>query len=335
MDILYSANEKFVCHLAAALCSVCENNRAADTITFHIFSCGIIRESQQQLTSLAHSYGREIAFYELGDMHTHINATIDTKGFNSIVLARLFTGSYLPESVERVIYLDCDTIVIDDITPFWNTEMGDCVLACVPEPVITKSRRGLLGMAPSDDYYNAGVLLFDLNAWRRENCEQRVLSYYIEHYKSIVAQDQDALNACFKGRIRTVAPKYNYASYNLYYNYRLLKRLSGDAPYVSREVWEDSRRNPAIIHYLGEERPWRAGNTHPYTDRYEQYLSMTPWRDTPKERGWRLYFFCFRIFNFCTKPFPWLRYRIIDSLIPAFMRHRAKKLRQERKAEKK
>lgn len=62
----------------------------------------------------------------------------DTKGFDISIMARLFAGSILPENVEKVIYLDCDTIVIDDISPFWNTELAGCVLAAIPEPVVTK-----------------------------------------------------------------------------------------------------------------------------------------------------------------------------------------------------
>ena len=51
---------------------------------------------------------------------------------------------------------------------------------------------------------------------------------------------------------------------------------------------------------------------------------MTPWKGENYEDGWKLYFVCWYIFNFCMKPFPHLRYKIIDSLIPVFLNHRAK-----------
>lgn len=184
-------------------------------------------------------------------------------------------------------------------------------------------------MSPSDDYYNSGVLLMDLKSWRERDCENRVISYYTKNTENIIAGDQDAINGAFKGEIKSVAPKYNYGSYNMYYPYRMLKKLSGEAPYVSKEVYEDSKSPPAIIHYLGEERPWRKGNTHPYAKYYKYYLSLTDWKDVPDETGWTLYFICFRIFNLVTKPFPMIRYKIIDALIPAFMRHRAKKLKKK------
>jgi lipopolysaccharide biosynthesis glycosyltransferase len=331
MDILYTSNENYVRHLAASACSLCENNRDADAIRFHVISCEITEESKQKLQALCARYGREMIFYELGDVRAQMQGEVDTLGFDVSILARLFVARFLPAEVERVLYLDCDTIVIDRLEDYWSTALGDCVLAAVPEPVITKSRKPLLEMEESLDYYNSGVLLFDLKKWREMDAERIVLTYFAEHNGRLVAGDQDAINACFKGKIRSVAPKYNYASYNIYYPYRLLRKLSGAAPYVSREVYEESKAHPAIIHYLGEERPWRAGNTHPYADEYKKYLAMTDWHDAPDEEGWKLYFLCFGLFNFFTKPFPGLRYRIIDSLIPAFMRRRAKKLKAAKK----
>jgi lipopolysaccharide biosynthesis glycosyltransferase len=329
MDILYSLNDKYVCHMAASLCSLCEHNEKAQEITFHIISCGITDESKEQITDLASRYQRAVAFYEIGDVRKKLDAQIDTKGFDVSVLSRLFVGSCLPETVEKVLYLDCDTIIVDDLAPLFETDFGNSILAGCAEPVVTKSRRPILSMPENADYYNSGVLLFNLPLWRKENCEKTVLTYFLSHQDIIVATDQDALNACFYDRILTLPPKYNYGSYHIYYPYRLLKKLSGQAPYVTKEVYDESKAHPAIIHYLGEERPWRKGNTHPYRKEYKTYLSKTQWADTPDETGWGLYFFCFRIFNFVTKPFPSLRYRIIDSLIPAFQRRRAKKIKKE------
>ena len=331
MNILYTLNEKYVPHLAASMCSLCENNTHADEITFHIVSMGLSDDSKKKITELSSKYGRNTVFYEIGDIRERLSDSIGQNGFDISVVARLFAGSILPDSINKVIYLDCDTIIIGDMLPFWNTNMNGCTIAAVAEPVVTKSRRPLLNMLPSHDYYNSGVIMFDLLKWREDGCEKIAIDYFFENSKILVATDQDVLNACFKGAIKTVAPKYNYGSYNIYYPYKLLRKLAGASPYVSEEIYNDSKKNPVIIHYLGEERPWRKGNTHPYTNEYKKYLSMTEWKDNPDETGWGLYFFCFRIFNFVTKPFPNLRFKIIDSLIPSFMRYRQKKIKKELK----
>jgi len=101
--------------------------------------------------------------------------------------------------------------------------------------------------------------------------------------------------------------------------------------YIDEETYKDAVKNPIIIHYLGEERPWRIGNTHKYRDDYIRYLNMTDWKGQGYEKGWKLYFICWRIFNICTKPFPGLRYKIMNYLIPKFISFRAKKLKKGKK----
>lgn len=100
--------------------------------------------------------------------------------------------------------------------------------------------------------------------------------------------------------------------------------------YIDKEMFIKAVENPIIIHYLGEERPWRIGNKHKYKGDYLKYLNQTDWKNQGMENGWKLYFVCWYIFNFCTKPFPRLRYNIINSLIPAFIKMRARKNKKEK-----
>lgn len=186
-------------------------------------------------------------------------------------------------------------------------------------------------MPDSQPYCNAGILLVNLSLWRAENAEKQVLDYYASKDGNLVAPDQDAINGAFVGRILPLAPRYNYGSVQIYYPWKAQKKMSAPTPFLSKEAYEKGVANPSIIHFLGEERPWRAGNRHPYTPVYEKYLSLTPWRDAPREEGWQLYYVCFAIFNFVTKPFPMLRWRMIDTLIPVFMKAREKKLKRKKK----
>jgi len=85
------------------------------------------------------------------------------------------------------------------------------------------------------------------------------------------------------------------------------------------------------IHYLGEERPWRKGTTHKYKKDYFKYLNKTEWKNTELETGWELYFVLYKMFLVILKPFPYIRYKIIDFLIPLFMKIRAKKVKERSK----
>ena len=330
MNVFYTLNDAYVPHLAASICSLCENNRQAETIHFFVLSMGIRPQNLQRLQELVQRYGRGLTVSEFGDVAQKFQFPIDTRGFDVSVLARLFVGSVLPQTVDRALYLDCDTIVLDALEDLWQTDLSHCLLGAVMEPTVEKSRKTSLGLAPSDPYFNSGVLLFNLQAWREQQAERAVVEYYASKGGSLIAPDQDAINGAFTGRIKELSPRYNYGTIEIYYPYKTLKKIAAPAPYLPEAEYNRAKRRPAIIHYLGEERPWRKGSTHPFTKHYEQYLAMTPWQDTPKEEGWQAYFFFFRIFNAVTKPCRMLRYRIINALIPAFMRRRAKQRTQQK-----
>lgn len=328
MNIIYTLNDKFVPQVGAGIASVCENNKAAEEINFYVISSGISSINKKELEKLVKKYNRNIKIIELGEIDDYLSFEFDTNGWNSIVLARLFLDKILPDEVDRAIYLDGDTIVRDNIEGLWNLDMKGKTIGMSIEPTIDKKRISILNLE-SHPYCNAGVLLIDLKRFKELNAGKKIIKYYKDHEGRLFANDQDAINGSMKDEIFIISPKYNF--YNIFdqYPYSFFVRIMKPKKYIDKSIFMDAKKNPAIIHYLGEERPWRKGNTHKYRGDYKKYLNMTVWKDTPDEDGFRIYFICWRIFNFITKPFPSLRYNIINSLIPTFMKYRKSQLNKK------
>lgn len=329
MNILYAVNDNFVPQLGAGICSVCENNKREEKIQFYVLGLDIADENKEKLKRLVQSYGREISLIDIKDMKHYFDFDFDTLGWSPIILARLLMGKLLPQDVHRIIYMDADTIVRGSLNKLWNLSLGDKILGMSVEPTADRERKEALGL--KDYYYhNSGVLLVDLDQWREKKAEELIIGFYREKQGNLFAADQDAINGALKDYIYALPPKYNFCNIYYQYPYKFLCRLVNPMKYFSESEFKRSVKNPVIIHYLGEERPWRAGNTHKYRDDYQKYLNKTEWNDTPDEEGWKLYFFCWRIFNVVTKPFPGVRYSIINSLIPAFMKFRKRKLKKDK-----
>ena len=324
MNILYTINDKFVPQAAACMTSVCENNKGEKEIVFYIIGQDISEENQKLLQDMVKKYERKLELIELGNLEDYIPFEFDTSGWNSIVLARLLMGRLLPESVDRVIYMDGDTICLGSMYKMWRKNLRGKTLAMCCEPTVNRARKNDLGLE-NYYYHNAGVLLVDLNRWRELETEKIILTFYKEKSGKLFANDQDAINVVLKDEIVELLPKYNFSNIYTTYPYRFIRKLAAPKKYISEALYNESLDNPVIIHYLGEERPWRRGNTHKYRNEYKKYLGMTAWKDTPDEEGWRLYFIAWRIFNTLMKPFPALRYKIIDGLIPVFLKYRSKK----------
>ena len=325
MNILYTLNDKFVPQVAAGITSVCENNKDVDKITFYLMSLNISKENKSKLKEYIKKYkNRSITYIELSDMKKHFSFEFDTTGWNPIVLARLLLDKLLPKDIDRILYLDGDTIVRGSLKELYDIDMEGYSIAASIEPTINKNRKKNLGLEYSP-YYNAGVLLVNMIDWRKNDTGNIIIDYYKEHNGKLFANDQDAINGSLKDKILTISPKYNFYNIFYQYNYKFMKKLMKPVEYITEEEYKDAVKNPIIIHYLGEERPWRKGNKHKYRDDYNKYLDMTPWEGENYEDGWKMYFKAFNTFNVVTKPFPRVRYKIMDVLIPVFIKSRSKK----------
>lgn len=327
MNILYTLNDKFVPQVSAGMCSICENNKDVEIIDFYLMSLKISNKNKKKLKEFfSKKYSRNVYFIELEDLSSYFDFDFDTNGWNPIVLARLLLDKLLPKKLDRVLYLDGDTIVRGSLSDLYSIDMQNKAIAASIEPTIDKKRKHSLGL-DGLPYFNAGVLLVDLKNWRKNNVGKRIIDYYKENDGKLFANDQDAINGSMKDEIIVLNPKYNYYNIFYQYSYKFLSKLC-DFEYIKKEEFDDAKNNPIIIHYLGEERPWRIGNKHKYKNDYLYYLSLTPWANQNIEQGWKLYFICFNTFNFLTKPFPMIRYKIINGLIPVFMKIRSKKIKK-------
>ena len=328
MNIVYTTNDGFVPQVAACMTSVYENNKKVKDLNIFVVAINMSKKYQKILKDIGKKYKRKCYIVELNDIRSMFDFDVDTLGWHVSVLARFFFDKLLPDWVEKVIYLDGDTICLRSLEELWNTDMSKNVIAGSLAP--TKRDRAIneLDLTENDPYINAGVLLINLKKWRKEKTGERIINYYKEHNGRLSANDQDAINGTLRQEIKVIKPKFNYYTSYIYYPYWYLKKSQAPYKFISKSWYDESKKEPVIIHYLGEERPWRKGCKHPYQKEFDYYMSLTPFKDREKDKGWELYFFCFYIFNFFGKLFPRFRFWFIDTFAPYMMKRRQKKLKK-------
>lgn len=149
-------------------------------------------------------------------------------------------------------------------------------------------------------------MLIDVKQWREKEAERQLVEFYGSLGGESFACDQDTLNGTFHGQIKVLSPRYNFFSNYRYFHYKDLVHQSSAYRAVPKSLFEQAKKHPAVIHYAGDERPWKAGNLGHYRLAYEQYLAMTPWKGAAKEekKGQRLYLFAYHIMDYLTWIFP-------------------------------
>lgn len=296
-NIIYASNDGYAAHLAASLYSLLDNNRNIRNLYIHVLSVGMCEEYQERLKGIANAFHRTLSVWELGDMKSRFDYEIDTRGFDISAMGRLFAQRVLPERVKKALYLDCDTIVCQSIRPLYETELEDALVGMVMEPTVYREMRQSIGLGKDEPYYNSGVLLMDMEGWRREDVLGRLLDFYKSRQGRLFACDQDTINGALKGRIKTLPVKYNYFTNYRYFRYSTLCSMCAAYREIGETAYLEARHSPAILHYLGDERPWIAGNHNHFRKLYEYYLSKTPWKGMPKQTGRETYMHMWWVFN--------------------------------------
>ncbi len=322
MNIFYTIDGNFCAQCAVGVVSTCENNRDLKDLHFYVGALNVPEEDRAKITALAESFGRQITFLEIGDLKERIGFDFDTYGWNEIIIARLFLGELLPPEVKRVLYMDSDTVTCGSLKHLEELDLKGHVLGAVIEATMNRRRRKAIGLE-KEPYVNSGVLLVDVEKWRRERMGEKVLEFYRGRGGALFCPDQDAINGAVKGRVLILSPKYNFFTQCWYYPYRVLKRLCAPAPFVPEKVFNDACAHPAVIHYLGEVRPWRRGNGHRYEHFYHDFLARTPYAGQPQEENWTGYFRVYNAFLAVLRPFPYLRYWITDTGLPLLFKFKS------------
>ena len=179
-------------------------------------------------------------------------------------------SAILPDDVEKVLYLDCDIVVLGDISEFWNTDLSGCGAACIEDIGKDEDERyERLHYDRSYSYFNAGVLLINLDYWREHKVDKQCVKYFQTYPERILFNDQDLLNVVLHKDKVFVPLKWNMQ--DGFYRYGMDKKVAD---------WNSFREellHPVILHYTNK-KPWNYDSMHPLRSEYYKYLDMTPWQ---------------------------------------------------------
>ena len=285
MDILYSSSDSYSFLTGISILSLLENNQNVDRIHIYIMDNHITQENKEKLRQVVCQYGREITFVEMPDMVAKTGLHIDTRRWNISTFGRLYMASVLPETVHKVLNIDCDTIVLDSLEPLWNTDMTGRIVGGMQECINDRYRRNI-GMQDGDLYINGGLIFLNLDEVRARDYEV-VFTDYIKTYGDALAYlDQDVINATVPQTEKQCLPlRYNMLSPYFYVPYEQMKQMRRARNFCTKEEFVSAKLHPAVIHfttcYLDGLRPWIRGNRHPYLGEFLRYKAASPWAELP------------------------------------------------------
>ena len=174
------------------------------------------------------------------------------KRYPKEIYFRLFATKYLPNDLDRILYLDSDTLVINTLDELYNMDFegGYYIATSHVKKILRKINEVRLNIDEDVPYINTGVLLINLKELRKIDVQKEVTEYVEKNSKKLMLPDQDIITALYGDKIKIVESlKYNFGDRDLnLYNLNHYKNPIG-------LKWV--RKNTVIIHYYGRNKPWR------------------------------------------------------------------------------
>jgi lipopolysaccharide biosynthesis glycosyltransferase len=180
----------------------------------------------------------------------------------------------LPE-LDRVLYLDADTIVTGPLDELFARDLSHYALAAVVNPLyawMSDTFLQGLGVPSICKYFNSGVLLMNLDDWRANRYTESILEFGCQQDVGDWP-DQNALNAVLWSKCDLIPPRWNALTVYFYGGRRYLCYSASDV--------DAAREDPAIVHFIGPYKPWHYRSKHPFRAEYFEHARKTPWGDQP------------------------------------------------------
>ena len=289
LNVLYTCDENYAAYAGISMFSLFENNTDIDRIRVYLVAEGLKEESLSRLREQAKKFDRELVIVDPTQMiETVKNLNIPTyRGSNSANF-RMFFNTFIDSDVDKLLYLDCDTLVVSSLAPLLSLDMNGKAGAVVRDS-LTSSYKTLIGLDFDEDYFNSGVILIDTKVW----CEKDITGKLLSHARNVRSRycnpDQDLLNIALRDDKYILPPEYNFQPSHRAFSDKTYFSAYRHTSYYSSEQLEHARKNPVILHtyrFIGDF-PWHKGNVHPDTPIFDDYMRRSLWSDYEKKPAGR------------------------------------------------
>lgn len=249
IHVVTSTNDNYAKPLGVMLNSLLSNS-LDNVIHIYVINKSLSSENRGKLIRIVRRFNATIKFLNVNSsLYTRFNVY---GHFSQEMYYRISIPDLLEKSIEKVIYLDCDMIIKEDIAKLWEIDITSHFLAAVEDP--WDARISDLSIPPHLGYFNSGVMLINLRKWRAAHTSKKILQFIKNNPSKILLPDQDALNAVLYDKWLKLGIEWNF------------------------QVWTHSPQphiQQKIIHFSGAIKPWNGDP--PLKEEYLKYLDTTQW----------------------------------------------------------
>lgn len=255
IHVVTAVNNDFAKHLAVMLYSMLENKVSTKPMIIYVINSDLSKKNKSLLTKTVKPFKANIKYLTIDS--TLYDKYILTHHLTQETYHRISIPDLLEKDIEKVIYLDSDIIIKEDITKLWEINIDNyCIAAVIDAWLGAKRLRHQDLSIPEDcEYFNAGVLVINLKKWRELNITKQIIDFMNNNQDIIRYPSQDSMNAILYDKWLQLDQKWNVQSKHF--------------------LFPDIHIKPAIIHYTGtDSKPWWSDKNPLYKEYFKYKKKM-------------------------------------------------------------
>ncbi len=261
IPIVFATDDNYASLMSVALRSILDNADATNFYKVYILNTDLSAENIEKLNEFNCDI-MEVKYVNVAERMDKISKDkIHLRDYyTKAIYYRIFIPDLFPQ-YDKILYVDCDVVVLEDIANLYNQDIGDNIFIAVHEETMTVMNifgnysEQFLGL-DRKNYFNSGLLLINTKEYKKEKIEERFIKLMHRH-KFEVAPDQDYLNVLCKDKIKYADIGWNKTPF----------------PEEINPFDEDKVK---LIHYKLNFKPWHYKGVR-YEDYFWKYAKKTPY----------------------------------------------------------
>jgi lipopolysaccharide biosynthesis glycosyltransferase len=270
IDLVTASDKNFGQHTGIMLMSLLDTHQnIKNSLNINILDGGILPSDKEKINRICSRYGKLPTYIHVDNKSigsAKINGHISIATYYRILLPNIFP------SLNKILYIDSDVIVTAPLNELWSIELEDNYAAAVQDSGSSDENYiKSLGLPSVERYFNAGILLINLRKWREDAITNKLIQRIQNNHNLLRYWDQDALNSILWKKIKIIDPKFNMMVHFFKKHHQSI--------YSPREL-DFAKKNPFIIHYNSQDKPWYKYCQHKLKGRYHFYWKKSEWSNT-------------------------------------------------------
>lgn len=257
INVCLCCDNNYAQHMGVTLASILANKNQEDLINICILDGGISYQNKEKIKQLCNIADFGVEFLSV-NKEKFSQCPIQDWTHLSLTAYYILLLPALKQGWDKIIYLDCDTVVKTSLRDLFNTELSDNYIAAITDISEEKHKNRL----ELEHYINSGVIIFNAKKWREDDVSSKIFSWIEKNGNKIVLHDQDILNAVLNDKILILDNKWN-------------AQIIRDFDKEKAKEWECAN----ILHFIHKKKPWLSYNGDKFTTEYIKYLKLTPWKN--------------------------------------------------------